>query len=135
MGRNVKLLLDTCALLWWTVDRDRLSPAATAALAAAEQGGDNFTVSSISFWELGIKLARGQLEIGTTIEDYVERVREYGRIGIVPVDERIWQRNLSLAWEHRDPADRTIVATAMLGDMAIVTADQAIAAFYDRVVW
>ncbi len=38
-------------------------------------------------------------------------------------------------WEHRDPADRTIVATAVLKDLPIVTKDDIIGRFYPKVIW
>ncbi|MBP7866097.1 MAG: hypothetical protein KA419_09125 [Acidobacteria bacterium] len=53
----------------------------------------------------------------------------------MPADEDVWVRNLELAWDHDDPADRTIVATALLHDLPIVTADKVIAAFYPHIVW
>lgn len=42
----------------------------------------------------------------------------------------------SLAWTHRDPFDRMIVAQAMLGSLPVVTADSVISEFPGiRVHW
>jgi PIN domain nuclease of toxin-antitoxin system len=38
-------------------------------------------------------------------------------------------------WEHRDPADRVVVAVAKRNQAAIITADRKIASFYSLVIW
>jgi PIN domain nuclease of toxin-antitoxin system len=43
--------------------------------------------------------------------------------------------NIELEWEHRDPADRTIVATARHFGCPLVTPDARILAFYPRAIW
>ncbi|WP_255377593.1 hypothetical protein [Planktothrix sp. PCC 11201] len=40
-----------------------------------------------------------------------------------------------LEWEHRDPADRVVVAIAQRNQADIITADQKIASFYSSVIW
>lgn len=96
-----------------------------------QQGG---FVSSISIWEIGIKLKRGKLELGIQLEDFVSRLKQTN-VQIIPVDEAIWIENLRLPWEHRDPADRTIVATAQMRRLPVVTADKVIRSFYQSIIW
>jgi PIN domain nuclease of toxin-antitoxin system len=127
------VLLDTCALVWWTLDPKRLS-------ARAKEACDNIKIegaiiSSISIWELGIKLKRGKLEINISLEEYVNRLKQLGTLKIIPVDETIWIKNLSLDWTHRDPADRTIVATAQLKNLPIITKDDFIRGYYAHIIW
>jgi PIN domain nuclease of toxin-antitoxin system len=127
------VLLDTCALLWWTLEPESLSSRAKEACERITLDGG--FVSSISIWEAGIKARRGALELGTTLEDYVARLKRLGSLEIIAVDEDIWVKNLSLQWDHRDPADRTIVATALLRDLSIVTGDEIIRKFFPKVIW
>jgi PIN domain nuclease of toxin-antitoxin system len=127
------VLLDTHALLWWTVDPDRLSPPARAACEAMEKTGG--CASSISVWEIGVKLKRGQLELGTSLANYVGRLLQMEFFDLIAVDTATWMENLALAWEHRDPADRTIVATAKLRGIPIITKDKIIADFYRPTIW
>lgn len=127
----MKVLLDTCALIWWTLDAARLTPLASEAVSQAE----TIHLSTISVWELGIKVKRNKLRLPLPIRDFTELLKRSGKVRFVPVDESIWVQNLELCWDHQDPADRTIVATAILCDLPIVTADKVIAAFYPRVVW
>jgi PIN domain nuclease of toxin-antitoxin system len=121
------VLLDTHVLLWWAVDPDRLSPAAAASLAAMERHGG--FASSISIWELGVKVHRGKLDLGISIEEFARRIRKSGLIELLPVNTATWLRSLELPWDHRDPADRVIVATALLQDVPLLTADTEILRF------
>lgn len=127
------VLLDTCALLWWTLDPDKLSAKAANACRTLEREGG--AASAISLWELGIKMKRGKLAIGLSIEEYADRLRRLGCLELIPVDDRIWIENVNLAWERRDPVDRTIVATARLRKLPIVTPDGAMRAFHGRTIW
>ena len=54
---------------------------------------------------------------------------------IIPIDEEIWLDSVRLEWEHRDPADRVVVAIAQRNQASIITADQKISSFYSSVVW
>ena len=125
------ILLDTCAVVYWTLDPDKLTRRAKAAIAKESQ----VALSSISVWEIGIKVKRGRLVLALTLEEYVARLRKVQGAVILPVDELTWLRNLSLPWEHKDPADRTIVATAMEQSCRLVTSDGTIAKFYPRCIW
>lgn len=127
------VLLDTCALIWWTLDPNKLSTKAFEACQKMER--KEGLISSISLWEVGIKIKNKKLDIGMTIEKYTELLYKLGYLKIIPVDEQIWIRNLLLNWKHPDPADRTIVATAMIHRTSIVTADEEIKQFYDKHIW
>ncbi len=83
-------------------------------------------VSAISLWELGLKIKQGKLDIGMTIERFHQKLMQATYLKIIPVDASLWIKNLELAWEHRDPADRTIVATALSHQAPLVTADEMI---------
>lgn len=127
------VLLDTCALIWWTLDPKELSePAVRACDEIHETGG---VISSISVWEIGIKIKRGKIDIGISLEEYISRLKRLTRFEIVPVDEDIWVSSINLDWTHKDPADRVIVATAALRDIPIVSKDTIIRDFYSKVIW
>ncbi len=125
------ILLDTCALIWWTLDPEKLTTIASTTIDKS----DTVLISSISIWEIGIKVKKNNLSLPLTIQEFVDRLKDMGNIEIIPIDEKIWIGNLDLAWDHKDPADRTIVATAKLYSSAIVTADRIIAQFYPKIVW
>jgi PIN domain nuclease of toxin-antitoxin system len=125
------IVLDTGALVYWTLDPERLSPAAVEAIATAETK----VASSISIWEIGQKVKRGELSLPLRLTDYVEKLNSVAGLELAPVDERCWLRSLVLDWDHADIADRAIVATAMLHSCALVSSDPEICAFYSRAIW
>lgn len=125
------VVLDTCTLLWWTLAPDKLSSEAARKIDSC----DDVYISSISIWEIGIKIKRGKLVIPISLNRYIDCLKETGNLTIIPVDELIWLKNIDLDWDRRDPADRTIVATAILRDLPLITADTAIIDYYDKAIW
>lgn len=125
------IVLDTSALIFWTLDQDRLSQAAARALSCA----DRIILSSISIWEIGVKVKRERLFMPVPIKEFSDKLDQIDRLDILPVDVQTWIKNLELDWDHRDPADRTIVATASLHASALVTSDSVIRAFYSQTIW
>ena len=85
--------------------------------------------------EVGIKIKNKKLDIGMSIDSYVKKLHQLGYLNIVPIDEEIWLKNLALDWKHKDPADRTIVATAKIKDCVLVTSDKVIQRFYKKTLW
>lgn len=114
-------MLDTHALLWWALDPERLSVAAADVCARMERDGG--FACAISIWELAIKVDRGRLELPLSVEDLVRRIERSGVVELLATDTATWLRSASLPWEHRDPADRVIVATAVAKDLPVLTKD------------
>lgn len=125
------IVLDTSALLFWTLDPSELSKNAQQAIEQA----DRILISSISIWEIALKVKRQKLVIPLTITDYVERLLRLEDLEILAVDVQNWLDNLDLPWEHRDPADRTIVALAAHFNCPLVTSDGVIADYYPDTIW
>jgi PIN domain nuclease of toxin-antitoxin system len=125
------IILDTSALLYWTLDPAQLSSKAKQAIEQA----DRILASSISVWEIALKVKRHKLVIPLTIADYVERLRRLDVLEILSGDVRTWLENLDLLWEHRDPADRTIVALATRFKCPLITSDRVIADYYPETIW
>ena len=125
------IVLDTSALIYWTLDPAYLSEKARQAIEHAEQ----IVISSISIWEIGLKVKRHKLIIPLSITDYVERLDRLEALEILAVDVQTWLDNLDLPWEHRDPADRTIVALATRIDCPLITSDRVMAGYYQKTIW
>lgn len=125
------IVLDTSALLFWTLDPEQLSLKAEEAIEQA----DRIIISSISVWEIALKVKRQKLVMPLTIPDYVERLMRVEALEILAVDVRTWLENLDLPWEHRDPADRTVVALATRFDCPLITSDRTITDYYPKTTW
>ncbi len=134
MGRTVKIVLDTCALIWWSLDPDKLSQTALRVCNRMEKE-ENGLVPSISIWEIAIKIKNKKLDLGVDLNDYVTSLKKSSVVSIVPVNEDMWLDSVKLEWEHRDPADRVVVALAKSNQAPIITADREIRNFYSDVIW
>lgn len=128
------VLLDTCTLLWWTLDPSSLSAAAVEACSAIPAKGGY--ASSVSLWEIGVKWKKNALDLGGLhLREFERRLGQLSGLHLVPVSGSIWVEGICLEWEHRDPADRVIVATARLLHAPIVTKDGVIRSFCPDAIW
>lgn len=134
MAGSIKIVLDTCALIWWSLDPDKLSQGAKEACYTMEQE-KNGLVPSTAVWEIAIKSKNQKLDLGVDIDDYIATLKKSNVIRIVPIDEEIWLESVKLEWEHKDPVDRVVVAVAKINHASIITADRKIADFYPLVIW
>jgi PIN domain nuclease of toxin-antitoxin system len=121
------ILLDTHALLWWALDPDQLSEVARNRLAQMEVHGGY--ASAISIWEIAVKLKRGKLEMPITAEEFSRRIESSGVVELLAVDAATWLRSVALPWDHRDPADRVIVATAQARGLPLLSKDARLQAY------
>ena len=121
------IVIDTHVLLWWALDPEKLSVEARCRVEEMERSGG--FASAISIWELGIKVKRGKLDLPISVDELANRIERGHVLELLPVDTRTWLRSLSLAWEHPDPADRVIVATALMRGLPLLTKDATIHAF------
>ncbi len=125
------VVLDTSALIFWTLDQNRLSAKARSALLQKQQK----VISAISIWEIGLKAKQGKLSIPMSIQDYAAQLNQVDSFEILPVDTKTWLKNLTLNWDHKDPTDRTIVATASLLECPLITSDNKMRSFYAQTIW
>ena len=125
------IVLDTSALLYWTLDPAELTLNAEKAIANA----DKVVVSSISVWEIALKVKHGKLILPLTMVDYIGRLNRLAELEILPVDVQTWLDNMELDWDHRDPADRTIVALATRLECPLISSDIIITGYYPKTVW
>ena len=128
----MKLLLDTCAFLWFAESDPELSSAAKDAFRDPD---NEIFLSSISAWEIAIKYSLGKLSLRSKPDQYVVETRRGGGIDSLVVDEEsaVFVGNLPLL--HRDPFDRILVAQAVVHGMTILTPDDAIRQYAVRTLW
>ncbi len=122
MGGRPLILLDTHVLVWLDQDDPTLGPAAREhadqALRATE-----LTVSAISFWEIAMLEAKRRMVMKMPLARWRRDLLDSG-LAEIPLDGQIGVAAAELSDFHSDPADRIIVATAILNGAVLLTADQ-----------
>ncbi len=124
----MKLLLDTCSLLWALQDAQRLSPSARQAL---KHPANSVSVSVVSLWEISLKSGLGKLTLhGADPEDIPRFVEEAGW-QIIPLSAGVAASSgrLPRPPDHRDPFDRLLIWTAINEGFALVSGDGALPAY------
>ena len=116
----MNLLLDTAAFLWLCAGSDRLSGASSSALS---NSGNSVRVSAVTAWELGLKCARGKLELPQPLPAWFPVMLEHHRIELIPIQAATAIASTLLPEIHRDPFDRLLVATALEHGLTLVTPD------------
>ena len=119
------ILLDTCALIWIADDHPVL-PAALTAVERAVSAGELY-LSPVSAWEIGMLVRRGRLVLDVSAEVYVSRAFSRPGVQIAALTPEIAVRSSHLPGTlHSDPADRMLIATAMLMGLKLMTRDRRI---------
>jgi PIN domain nuclease of toxin-antitoxin system len=120
----MKLLLDTCSLLWALQHTARLSAPARRALKHPD---NSVSVSVVSFWEISLKSGLGKLTLhGGDPEDIPRFVEEAGwQITPLTASLAASAGRLPRLPEHRDPFDRLLIWTAINEDFTLVSGDEA----------
>ena len=119
---GVSYLLDTHVVVWLIggepAPRDRV-------LRRLEAAESRVLVSSVSAYELGTKVRLGRLDPAAELfRTWKASVRRLGAVELDLSHEHA-VRAAELAWEHRDPFDRLLVAQAQVEGLTVVTADRA----------
>lgn len=115
-----RVLCDTCALIWLATGDAKLSRMARTVIRDAEL----LCFSSISIWEIARKVKAGELEIPVSPVMFADMlVKQYG-MKELPLDNAVMLRSSALPEIHKDPADRFIIATALLNDCVVATGDR-----------
>lgn len=113
------VLLDTHAWAWSLTGDERLSSRATAAI----QNAQHVLVSPMSFFEIGQKVRIGKWPEMALIVERLPQILEQQGGSIAALEPQLCLVASLLAWEHRDPFDRLIGATALHYNLPLLSAD------------
>jgi PIN domain nuclease of toxin-antitoxin system len=126
------ILLDTHIALWLD-SGERLRPSTRALIDNCWQNGGTILLSAVSVWEIALLVDTGRIELDVPVDNWVQRFIERPGIEVVPLGCRAACRAYQLHHlEHRDPADRLLIATAIEHACPLVTYDERINRFAKR---
>lgn len=118
----MKVLLDTCAILWAVAAPQRLSAHARAVLGEPET---EVFVLAISAAEIACASERGRIALDRHWKAWFRHYVQRNQWECLPIDLAIVEEAYSLPQPfHPDPVDRLIVAAARLRGLGVVTGDQ-----------
>ena len=117
----MRLLLDTHIWLWSALEPDRLSSRVSRALADPEH---ELWLSPISVWETLVLARKRRVMLKPSPEQWVRRAITELPIREAPLNHEIAIRSEGIKVGHDDPADRFLVATALVHELTLVTADR-----------
>lgn len=117
------MVIDSHTLLWWFEGGEKLSPMVREILSGIGEGEREFIVSAVTFWEFRLKELRGQLQPKRPLREWPDVLIQTGNVSLMDVSTEIWFLAAELNWDHRDPADRIIAATALKYGVPVLTKD------------
>jgi PIN domain nuclease of toxin-antitoxin system len=120
---EMKLLLDTHILLWSLLEPDRLSVEVSAEL---ENTSNQLWLSPISTWEIMVLAEKGRIVLDAEPGAWLRDVFKTVSFREAPLNHEIAIQSRMIELPHDDPADRFLVATAIVYDLTLVTADRKI---------
>ena len=116
------ILLDTHVAIWIATNTPALGKKSRA-LAFAALAQDQLAVSAISFWEMALLIAKGRFKSLDSAAELREQILRGGATEL-PLTGDIALRAVELGNLPGDPADRFIVATAIVHGATLMTADE-----------
>jgi PIN domain nuclease of toxin-antitoxin system len=128
-----RLLLDTHIVLWLDAGDPRLRPATRLLIDECWQSGGTVLLSAVSVWEIALLLDTERIQLDLPIEAWLARFTNRPGVESASLTQIAAARAYQLPHlEHRDPADRLLIATAIEQQASFVTYDERIATFVRR---
>lgn len=118
----MRLLLDTNALLWALANDRRINPVRELLLADENE----VFVSSVSWWEIAIKVRIGKLD--ARVPELRTGARDSGFLEL-PLLGAHAEMLATMPRHHNDPFDHMLVAQAMAEPMRMITGDEVLSRY------
>ena len=128
-----RLLLDTHIALWLDSGDERLRSSTRALIDDCWRNGGAIFLSAVTAWEIALLVDTGRIDLDVPVEEWITRFVERPGLDALPLGRLAAARAYQLHHlEHRDPADRLLVATAIELACPLVTYDDRIIRFGRR---
>ncbi|MFO7029035.1 PIN domain nuclease [Limnospira fusiformis CCALA 023] len=128
----MRLLLDTHTILWFFMGNSRLSDKVRDLV---EDGHNHKLISVATVWEMSIKQSQNKLTLEKTASDYIEEKIRLDDFELLPIQLNHLRILSSLAFYHKDPFDRLLIAQAMQENIPILSKDMAFNAYPIQRIW
>ena len=127
----MRYLLDTHAVIWYFEDSSKITPTVNEII---DNPKNTIYVSSVSLWEIAIKLSLRKLTVNFTFDELIDDIKN-GDYCILQIDDEYLKGLLALPHIHKDPFDRLLITTALVEDLTIITIDEKIQKYDISWIW
>jgi PIN domain nuclease of toxin-antitoxin system len=129
----MRLLLDTCTLLWLEFELAKVPENLASRLKRVET---EIFVSVVSGWEIAIKQRLGKFpSYPPDLASLLHASCIINRITILPISWQHASAAGSLSLHHKDPFDRLLVAQAQVENLVLVSPDPAFGPYDVEMLW
>ncbi|HEV2202203.1 MAG TPA: type II toxin-antitoxin system VapC family toxin [Bryobacteraceae bacterium] len=118
-----RLLLDTHVVVRWVIEPRKLSRDQRRTLESAAARREIMALSAVSLLEIAALEESGRVRVN--IHEIFDVLQSQPMFQILPITFEIAEESAALT-ALRDPADRAIVATALVHRLRLITSDQRI---------
>lgn len=118
---------DTNALIYFSTGRSHLSTRALAAFESAVQNQALIYIPAPALWEVSNLEKAGHINLRMPCQNWLDELLALKGFDVVPLDAEIIAETRNYGFND-DIFDATIVATAKLKDIPLITRDMAITA-------
>lgn len=119
---TAQFLVDTHILVRWLIDPEKLSKDQARVMTELDRRREPFALSAITLLEIAVLIGTGRID--ADLEDLLGPLRDSPGVQILPLTIPVAREVWALGDSLRDPMDRTIVATARVHGLRLVTSDQ-----------
>jgi PIN domain nuclease of toxin-antitoxin system len=117
------IVLDTCVLIFDALSPQKMTAAAKKAIVNAEAKGQLYCCD-ISLREIAMLIQKKRLDPGTDAETFLRLVLQARQLQVLNITLDIAVLSADSSYNHYDPADRLIAATAIHHRAKLVTSDK-----------
>ena len=117
------LLLDTHILIWYA-EGVKLSPTQVEIIESYRKISRLF-ISAISIWEIAMLLNKSRLNLSLPLQEWLDKLLALQGLSVADLSLNILIESCNLPnFQHKDPADKMLIATARCMDLLFMTMDQ-----------
>ncbi|MEA1923452.1 MAG: type II toxin-antitoxin system VapC family toxin [Pseudomonadota bacterium] len=126
----MKYLIDTCTFIWLSTDPDKLSGTARKIIQSAD---NMIIVSTVSPWELALK--KDDIIQTDDLESFVKQACIRHQLTLTSPSLSHVCMVKKLPFHHKDPFDRLLIATSVVENIPLISADRKIALYAINTIW
>lgn len=124
-------LLDTQIIIWLEESPQRLPERLRTIISDA----DSIQISSVSVWEMAIKIKTGKLSLPKQLDMIIDAFLSDYKAALMNVSLPHIYATQQLPLHHRDPFDRLLIAQSIVESIPVISSDAAFDAYGINRIW